>query len=146
MNKKVKIILGVILAIALIIGAVSIVIFRGNKGKAEKEIVEIISELNNGSGYHGDWNNSLYITRVNRVKKIDVKLYNKEQGDYILKEDSICYIMNINEKQYGNVEICVVNGEVTANSILGETIDELWESNFFTKDNIDLDKINSLIK
>lgn len=146
MNKK--IIIGIVIAVAIIIiGIIGGICYKNSKNNVDSEVIEIINNLNNGSGYYGDWKTGLHITRINKVKKIDVKLYNKlDDNEDKLDESSKIFIMDLEEKFYGNVEIIVVNGEVTANSILGETYDELWNKDIFTKDKINIEKINEEIK
>ena len=145
MNKK--IIIGIVIAVAIIIGIIGGICYKNSKNNVDSEVIEIINNLNNGSGYYGDWKTGLHITRINKVKKIDVKLYNKlDDSEDKLDESSKIFIIDLEEKFYGNVEIIVVNGEVTANSILGETYNELWNKDIFTKDKINIEKINEEIK
>lgn len=144
MNKKVIIIGIIIIAIIAIMAGI---FFNRMKESTntEKEVITIINNLNSGNGNYGDWNNNLHIVRVNEVKKIDINLLNEEDKEFV-DENTSAFMMELEEVTYGNIQIVVVDGKVTANSILGETYDEMWNSNIFIKDNIDIEKINKEIK
>lgn len=144
MNKK-FIIIGII--IIAIIAIMAGIFFNRIKESTntENEVITIINNLNSGNGYYGDWNNNLHIVTVNEVKKIDINLLNEEDKDFV-NENNSAFMMELEEVTYGNIQIVVVDGKVTANSILGETYDEMWNSNIFIKDNIDIEKINKEIK
>lgn len=143
MNKKFLIV--IVIAIVIILGVIGAVCYKNVKNNVDSEVVEIVNKLNNGTGDCGDWSKGLYITKVNKVKKVDVNLLNDNEKTGMDKNSKI-FIMNLEERTYGEVEIAVVNGEVTANSILGETIDELWGRNIFTEDKINIEKVNKEIK
>ena len=55
-------------------------------------------------------------------------------------------MMNVEEKNHGDIQIVVINGKVTANSLTGETYEDLWNSDSFTQDKFNLDRINKSIK
>ena len=143
MNKKILII--VILIIVAIIGVVGIIYFGNNKSNTEEKIIEIINNLNSGTGNIGDWKEGLKITKVNEIKEIDFDLMDEDTGGLNNKEDS-AYMIDLQEKTYGKVQIIVINGEVTANSILGETYEDIWNGKYFKKEKIDINKINNAIK
>lgn len=144
MNKKVIIIGIIIIAIIAIMAGIYFNRIKESTN-TEKEVITIINNLNSGNENYGDWNNNLHIVRVNEVKKIDINLLNKEDKDFV-DENTSAFMMELEEVTYGNIQIVVVDGKVTANSILGETYDEMWNSNIFIKDNIDIEKINKEIK
>lgn len=139
-NKELILLLSIILVI-VVIGTIWFYKKKGNN--IEKEIAEVVNTLNDGNGNLGDWSRNLYITKVNKASKIDIKLLDDEAREYV-DEKSKIFIINLEEKTYGTVEIVVVNGEVTANSILGEYATELWRDT--TNDKVDVNKINKLIK
>ncbi len=142
--KKINKELILLLSIILVIGVIGTIWFYKKKGNnIEKEIAEVVNTLNDGNGNLGDWSRNLYITKVNKASKIDIKLLDDEAREYV-DEKSKIFIINLEEKTYGTVEIVVVNGEVTANSILGEYATELWRDT--TNDKVDVNKINKLIK
>ena len=133
-----------LLSIILVIGVIGTIWFYKKKGNnIEKEIAEVVNTLNDGNGNLGDWSRNLYITKVNKASKIDIKLLDDEAREYV-DEKSKIFIINLEERTYGTVEIVVVNGEVTANSILGDYATELWRDT--TNDKVDVNKINKLIK
>ena len=142
--KKINKELILLLSIILVIGVIGTIWFYKKQGNnIEKEIAEVVNTLNDGNGNLGDWSRNLYITKVNKASKIDIKLLDDEAREYV-DEKSKIFIINLEEKTYGTVEIVVVNGEVTANSILGEYATELWRDT--TNDKVDVNKINKLIK
>ena len=142
--KKINKELILLLSIILVIGVIGTIWFYKKKGNnIEKEIAEVVNTLNDGNGNLGDWSRNLYITKVNKASKIDIKLLDDEAREYV-DEKSKIFIINLEEKTYGTVEIVVVNGEVTANSILGDYATELWRDT--TNDKVDVNKINKLIK
>ena len=119
--KKINKELILLLSIILVIGVIGTIWFYKKKeNNIEKEIAEVVNTLNDGNGNLGDWSRNLYITKVNKASKIDIKLLDDEAREY------------------------VVNGEVTANSILGDYATELWRDT--TNDKVDVNKINKLIK
>lgn len=143
MNKK--ILVGTVIAIVIIVGIIGGLFYKNSKNDVDSEVIEIIKNLNSKTSGYGDWNPGLHITKVNKVKKIDVKLlYDGEKNE--IDKNSEIFIMNLEERSNGNIEIVVVNGRVTANSLLGETVDDLWNRNIFTKDKINVEKINKEIK
>ena len=142
--KKINKELILLLSIILVIGVIGTIWFYKKKGNnIEKEIAEVVNTLNDGNGNLGDWSRNLYITKVNKASKIDIKLLDDEAREYV-DEKSKIFIINLEERTYGTVEIVVVNGEVTANSILGDYATELWRDT--TNDKVDVNKINKLIK
>lgn len=88
---------------------------------------------------------SLHITNVKEVKKINIDLLDEDEKEGIKATDSL-FMMNLDEKTYGDIQIIVVNGKVTANSILGENYEDMWNRDIFTKDKIDVNKIMSKIE
>jgi ABC-type cobalt transport system substrate-binding protein len=145
-KKKIIIIMIIILVIiGIIVGVICCKNRTTNTANTEKEVIEIINNLNSGKGSYGDWKKDLYITNVKEVKKINIDLLDEDEKDGLNKTDSM-FIMKLEEKTYGDIQIIVTNGEVTGNSILGETFDELWDSNIFTKDKIDVNRIMSQIE
>ena len=142
-KKKNKIILIIITISILIFGiTISMLCFKNNN--VENEVIAIIKNLNDGTGNYGDWNNELRIVKVLEVKKIDYNLLKKEEKENINKNTS-AYMMNLKENTYGEIKIVVIDGIVTANSILGEKYEEMWNSNIFTKDKINIEQINKAI-
>jgi hypothetical protein len=145
-KKKVIIIMIIILIIiGIVVGVICCKNRTTNTANTEKEVIEIINNLNSGTGNYGDWKKDLYITNVKEVKKINIDLLDEDEKDGLNETDSV-FIMKLEEKTYGDIQIIVTNGEVTGNSILGETFDELWDSNIFTKDTIDVNRIMSQIE
>ena len=144
MNKKILII--VILIIVAIIGVVGIIYFGNNKSNTEEKIIEIINNLNSGTGNIGDWKEGLEIIKVNEVKEIDFDLMSEEETEGLNNKTDSAYMIDLQEKTYGKVQIIVINGEVTANSILGETYEDIWNAKYFKKEKIDINKINNAIK
>jgi hypothetical protein len=145
-KKKVIIIMIIILIIiGIVVGVICCKNRTTNTANTEKEVIEIINNLNSGTGNYGDWKKDLYITNVKEVKKINIDLLDEDEKDGLNETDSV-FIMKLEEKTYGDIQIIVTNGEVTGNSILGETFDELWDSNIFTKDKIDVNRIMSQIE
>jgi hypothetical protein len=145
-KKKVIIIMIIILIIiGIVVGVICCKNRTTNTANTEKEVIEIINNLNSGTGNYGDWKKDLYITNVKEVKKINIDLLDEDEKDGLNETDSM-FIMKLEEKTYGDIQIIVTNGKVTANSILGETYDELWDSNIFTKDKIDVNRIMSQIE
>lgn len=41
------------------------------------------------------------------------------------REDHSMFVINLKEKTYGDVQVIVIDGEVTVNSILGETYEDM---------------------
>lgn len=144
MNKKILII--IILIMIAIIGAVGIIYFGNNKSNTEEKVIEVINNLNSGTGNIGDWDKGLKITKVNEVKEIDFDLMSEEETDGLDKKTDSAYMIDLQEKTYGKVQIIVINGEVTANSILGENYEDIWNGNYFKKEKFDINKINNAIK
>ena len=145
MNKKIIIIGMIFLVVISLIIVMNFVNKTNESTDIENEVVTIINNLNSSNGYYGDWNSDLHIVRVNEVKKIDINLLNEEDKEFI-DENTSAFMMDLEEETYGNIQIVVVDGEVTANSILGETYDEMWNSNIFIKDTLNIEKINKEIK
>lgn len=143
MNKK-ALIIGIIVVVIVLGGICGIIFLRNGMSDVEKEVIEIVNNLNNDNGDYGDWNNNLHIIKLKEVKKIDYNLLGAEEQEEINKNDSM-FMINLEEEMYGDVKIIVINGKVTANSILGETYEEMWNSNIFTNDKINIDKINKSI-
>lgn len=142
--KKINKELILLLSIILVIGVIGTIWFYKKKeNNIEKEIAEVVNTLNEGNGNLGYWSRNLYITKVYKVSKIDIKLLDDEVREE-LDEKSKIFLIDLEERTYGTVEIVVVNGEVTFNSILGEKTSKLWW--YTTNDEIDVDKINKLIK
>lgn len=145
MNKKFLIVGTIIIIIGVII---SIIFVNRRNGEIENEVIQLINNLNSGSdfyGFYGDWDNSLHITKVNEVKKIDYNLLDEEDKKELDEESSV-FMINLQEETYGDVQIVVVDGIVTANSILGETYEDMWNSDIFLKVKINIDKINEGIE
>lgn len=138
-----KIVIVVAIFILLIIFA--IIFFKSKPNEIEKEIIEVVNNLNINGNEFGDWDDTLYITKINQVKKIDYELLDENEKNQIDKNSSM-FMIDLEEKAYGNVQIVVVNGEVTANSILGEFYEDMWNRNIFVDSKINIDKINKEIK
>lgn len=138
-----KIVIVVVIFILLIIFA--IIFFKSKPNEIEKEIIEVVNNLNINGNECGDWDDTLYITKINQVKKIDYELLDENEKNQIDKNSSM-FMIDLEEKSYGNVQIVVVNGEVTANSILGEVYEDMWNRNIFVDSKINIDKINKEIK
>lgn len=143
MNKKVWIFIAMVLVIIGIV--VGVICYNKRTTDTEKEVIEIINNLNSGKGEYGDWQKSLHITNVKEVKKINIDLLDEDEKEGIKETDSL-FMMNLDEKTYGDIQIIVVNGKVTANSILGENYEDMWNRDIFTKDKIDVNKIMSKIE
>lgn len=146
-KKKIFIIIGIV--IVLVVGCVIGIVLLNNKPTSkEKEVIEIINKLNEANGDErtlGDWSKSLHIDKVKEVKKIDInRLSDEYKGG--AKSSDVIYMMNVEEKNHGDIQIVVINGKVTANSLTGETYEDLWNSDSFTQDKFNLDRINKSIK
>lgn len=144
-NKKI-IILSII--IILLCCVIAFIVLRDNTTPAEKEVIEIINTLNSDNldfRTVGDWSSSLHVNKVIEVKKVDINLLSDEYKGGTNNSHNV-YMMNLEERTYGNIQIVVVDGKVTANSLTGETYEDLWNSNAFTNDKFDIDNINRNIK
>ncbi|MBP3800664.1 MAG: hypothetical protein J6I85_01325 [Clostridia bacterium] len=146
-KKKMFIIIGIV--IVLVVGCIIGVLLLNNKPTSEeKEVIEIVNKLNAANGDErtlGDWSKSLHIDKVIEVKKVDINRLNSKYREGANAQD-IVYMMNLQERSHGVIQVVIVNGAVTANSLTGETYDDLWNSDSFTKDKFNLDRINESIK
>lgn len=146
-KKKRFMIIGIV--IVLVVGCViSIFVLNNKPTSEEKEAIEIINKLNEADGDErklGDWSKSLHINKVKEVKKIDINRLSDKYKEGA-KSSDVIYMMNVEEKKHGTIQIIVINGKVTANSLTGETYEDLWNSDSFTQDKFNLDRINKLIK
>ena len=115
--KKINKELILLLSIILVIGVIGTIWFYKKKGNnIEKEIAEVVNTLNDGNGNLGDWSRNLYITKVNKASKIDIKLLDDEAREYV-DEKSKIFIINLEERTYGTMKIIVANGKIMTNSI-----------------------------